>query len=327
MSGLVASSTRQSDADWLSQLTALGEARGGAVLLGPRHRAMLVDGSEDVLVVSFDSIASARQGSTSGMPHAMAQSAIHDWSHLALISEGPGWFRDPEVWTHFDRLTDEGFFDAFRTVLFCGAGPGGYAAAAFSVAAPGATVIAVAPQATLDPRVAPWDDRYLSARRLDFTSRYGYAPEMIEAAQRVVVLYDPLDDLDASHAALFRGPQVSHIRFRHGGHPLAPALQEMGLIGLALDLAAQERLTEAALYRTLRARRDHLPYLGNLLTRLHVEDRHLLTALLCRNVVGRMAAPRFQHHLDLALRHMAREGRDLPEPLSDAEAPPLASQA
>jgi hypothetical protein len=42
---------------------------------------------------------------------------------------------------------DDGFFDEFEQVIFYGSGSSGYAAAAFSVAAPGATVIAVQPQA------------------------------------------------------------------------------------------------------------------------------------------------------------------------------------
>jgi hypothetical protein len=50
-----------------------------------------------------------------------------------------------------------GFFDDFDQVVFYGAGQCGYAAAAFSVATPGATVVAIQPQATLDPRVTEWD--------------------------------------------------------------------------------------------------------------------------------------------------------------------------
>ena len=62
----------------------------------------------------------------------------HRWSHMALISDSDTWFRDPAVYGWFDRLVDEGFFDEFDRVLFYGAGPCGYAAAAFSVSAPGA---------------------------------------------------------------------------------------------------------------------------------------------------------------------------------------------
>jgi hypothetical protein len=106
------------------------------------------------------------------------------WSHLSIILDGDTWFHDPKVYAYFNRLDDDGFFDDFDHVVFYGAGPCKYAAAAFSVAAPGATVDAIQPQTTLDPRITDWDDRYMKMRRTDFTSRYGYAPDMLDAAEQ-----------------------------------------------------------------------------------------------------------------------------------------------
>ncbi|MEJ6745505.1 MAG: hypothetical protein QNK98_01850 [Yoonia sp.] len=51
-------------------------------------------------------------------------------------------------------MIDDGFFEDFYNVLFYGTHGGTYAAAAYSVAAPGCTVLALRPQATLDPRIA-----------------------------------------------------------------------------------------------------------------------------------------------------------------------------
>ena len=112
-----------------------------------------------------------------------------------MVAEGQSWFRDPAVFAYFDRLVDDGFFDEFERVIFYGAGPCGYAAAAYSVAAPGATVVAVQPQATLDPRMTEWDDRFVEMRRTSFTDRYGYAPDMLDAADQAFVLYDPISSL------------------------------------------------------------------------------------------------------------------------------------
>ena len=81
-------------------------------------------------------------------------------------------------------MVDYGFFDELDQVVFYGSGPCGYAAAAFSVAAPGATVVAVQPQAKLDPRVTVWDSRHRKMRRADFTSRYGYAPDVLVIAEQ-----------------------------------------------------------------------------------------------------------------------------------------------
>ncbi|MDG1103479.1 MAG: hypothetical protein P8N75_08935 [Ascidiaceihabitans sp.] len=114
------------------------------------------------------------------------------------------------VYSYFDRLDDDGIFDDFDHVIFYGAGPCEYAAAAFSVAAPGATVVAIQPQATLDPQITEWDDRYVKMRRADFSSRYGYAPDMLDAAEQAYVIYDPCERLDAAHAAMFTRSNVKN---------------------------------------------------------------------------------------------------------------------
>ena len=54
----------------------------------------------------------------------------------------------------------------------------------FLLLPPGATVVAVQPQATLDPRVTVWDSRHRKMRRADFTSRYGYAPDVLVIAEQ-----------------------------------------------------------------------------------------------------------------------------------------------
>ena len=103
------------------------------------------------------------------------------WSHLCVVSEHQDWFRDPHVIRHFDRLIDDGFLDQFDDVIFYGCYAGGHAAAAYSVSYPMATVIAINPQARLNPGAASWDKRFKHTRRQDFTTRFGYAPKMSEA--------------------------------------------------------------------------------------------------------------------------------------------------
>jgi hypothetical protein len=306
-------SDQLTDEEWLSEFEEIGEARGYYQPLGKRHGALFLDESLETLIVSFDTVATARAGSASGIPHAMLLAELHGHSHISLIAREPTWFRDEAVYRYFDRLVDEAFFEDFDRVIFYGAGMGGYAAAAFSVAAPGATVILVAPQATLDPEIASWDDRFVRMRRANFRERYGYAPEMVEAAGRVILFYDPTEELDAMHAALFRGAQISKIRVPHGGPQLGRELQDMKIIADVVSAATADSLKDLDIYRALRKRRDYLPYLRNLLNRVHIEERHFLTALLCRNVSDRKKhAPRFNHHLTLARRKLSAAGRELP---------------
>lgn len=163
-------------------------------------------------MVTFETVATLRAISPNSHLFGWELFKENGWLHLSIISDGDTCFRDPNVYAYFDRLVDDEFFNDFDQVVFYGAGPRGYAAAAFSVAAPGATVVAIQPQATLDPRVTEWDDRHLKIRRTDFTSLYGYAPDMLDAAEQAYVIYDPYKRLDAAHAAMFTRSNVKTLR-------------------------------------------------------------------------------------------------------------------
>jgi hypothetical protein len=301
------------DDEWLAEIENFGEAKGYFRPLGSLHAAVYADASPDTLLVYFDTIPAARASNPSGLPVPVQTAEELGWSHLSLFARKPTWFRDHRVYRLFDRLVDDAFFEDFERVVFYGAGPGGYAAAAFSVAAPGSTVIAVAPQATLDPAMAEWDDRFIAMRRTSFTDRYGYAPDMVEAAAQVFVVYDPLVELDAMHAVLFRGENVSRIRFRHAGPGIGRELLAMGALWPVLEAAGKGALDDRAFFRALRMRHNFQPYLRSVLNRVHAEERHLLTAILCRAALARRNSPRFRHHLELAEQKLAQMGRTLPE--------------
>lgn len=320
MSELTTPSDQLSDEEWLTQIAGIGRERGYFQPVGDAHSVLFVDQSLDVLLVTFDTIASARASGTDGATHALATAEANGWSLLHIVANGPTWFRDPAVYGYFDGLVDDCFFEDFDRVVFYGAGMGGYAAAAYSVAAPGSTVVAISPQASLDPDIALWDDRFVGMRRTDFTSRYGFAPDMIEAADRAYIVYDPAVELDAMHAALFRGPQVSHIRYRNGGVHIGADLIAMDVLDPILKHAAAGTISPHVFHKALRKRRDHMPYLRGLLNRVHIEDRDYLVALLCRAVLRQHAAPRFRHHLELSEHRLAIEGRKLPEPRRKARA-------
>lgn len=281
---------------WTDRIMDEAQARGAADRLGRRHFAAFVKAGP-VLLVSFETVQGMRSLTESARPLGWLMSQKMGWSSLLLASDGDTWFRDKDVYAYFDQLVDDGFFDDFDRVIFYGAGPCGYAAAAYSVTAPGARVLAVQPQATLDPAVAEWDDRFTDMRRLDFTSRYGYAPDMIDAAQQMHVIYDPDVTQDAMHAALFTAPNVAKYRMRYMGEALQTHLLYMKRLFPILQAVAEDRLTPRFFAGLYRARRNHLPYLRRLLSRLELKERPDLIRLLCRNVTARFQAPRFQRRL------------------------------
>lgn len=294
---------------WEAPLLELDAGGGSFERLGKNHCALLLEDGP-TLLVSFESGPSLRARNAE-LPYCAELADESGWSSLTLISEADSWFRNPAIYGYFDRLVDDGFFDDFERVVFYGAGAGGYAAAAYSVCAPGATVVALNPQATLDPRVTEWDPRFMRHRRLDFTSRYGYAPDMLEAAEHAYVLYDPEHEYDAMHAALFTRDNVTKLRCRHLDGFVEGDLMAMGILHDIIDAACEGALDETVFYRLYRARRNFAPYLRRLLTRLDDDGRLLLSAMLCHHVSERMRMPRFRKRLKELESRFEQEGRPL----------------
>lgn len=284
-------------AGWLSLLREMGEDSGSFDALGEHHWAIF---NEDgpTLVISFDRLEDIEALEPGKMPHVFGQATHNGWSHLSLISEGETWYRDPAVFAYLDKLVDESFFDNFDRVVFYGAGMGAYAAAAFSVASPGATVLAVQPRASLDPDIAGWDTRNLQARRLNFTKRYGYAPDMIEGAAQVFTLHDPYMRLDAMHVALFRKPFVTNLKARFLGENVATALTEMGVLPKLVKAACDGKLTAKTYTMLWRERRNFGGYLRWILRACADAGKPKREAMVCRSVTTRMRAPGFRKHLE-----------------------------
>ncbi|UWQ27364.1 phosphoadenosine phosphosulfate reductase [Leisingera sp. M523] len=293
-------------AQWKARMAALAEEHGMFQPLGDKHFATFID-QGNTLLVTFETMQGIHNLSDQAQPLGFDLVKNLGWSHMCVVSDGDTWFREGRIYGFFDQLIDDGFFDEFDKVIFYGAGPCGYAAAAYSVASPGAVVVAVQPQATLDPRMTEWDDRFADMRRLSFTDRYGYAPDMLDAADQAYVIYDPREQLDAMHAALFARKNVTRLRAAHLGDAVQTRLIEMEMLYHILSLAGSRKLTGGAFHKLLRSRRNNSFFLRNLLKNLERQDRPFLMALLCRNVTERMRAPRFRRRLQ-ELETRAEEG-------------------
>lgn len=279
--------------DWLDRLDDAADADGYVERLGDSHAAIFIE-HKPILLVTFETFPSLRVISPDAQPMGWQLGRALGWSHLCLASKSDSWFRVGRVYGYFDRLVDDGFFEEFDQVIFYGAGPAGYAAAAFSVAAPGAKVLAIQPQATLDPRMAEWDERFRRRRRLDFVTRYGYAPDMLDAASRAVILYDPDIEEDAMHAALFARGNVTRFRMRYMGHRLDRGLMRMNVLLRLIAQLSADKLDTANLARLYRARRTDVPYLKAVLARLEDDGRLYLTARLAQYVMRNTPGPRFR---------------------------------
>jgi hypothetical protein len=294
--------------EWLEAIEDVGEENGYFEPLGADHCVMFSDDSPRLLV-TFESFESITERSDDGLPLGLSFAKKNGWSHLAIIAHASDpashWFRSHNIYGYFDRLVEDGFFEDFDQVVFYGAGASGYAACAYSVAAPGATVIAIAPQATLDARLASWDTRFGNTRRMDFTTRYGFAPDMVDAADTALVLYDPQIAFDAMHAALFNCRHTSLRPLRNFGADPEFEMLEMDMVEPILVAAMDSDLNTRAVTRALRKRRNHTSYQRRLLSELTTKDRPVLIARLCKHVLKTRDAWRFRKALRIATADIA----------------------
>jgi len=302
-----------SESEWSARLEEMAEETGYFEPLGEAHSVFFHDDSP-VLLVTFETRAGIRADGGDQMPRGYRIARGVGFSSLTLICDHDSWFRDPAVYAYFDRLVDEAFFEDFDRVVFYGAGPCGYAAAAFSVVAPGATVVALQPQATLDPEIAGWDDRFREMRRTSFTDRYGFAPEMLEGVGQAFIVYDPLQSLDAMHAALFARPCVSLMACRNIGANVEWMLRGMTILDDTLIAACHGELDHQKFWKLYRARRNLARFLRQIAARLSDQKRPYLEALVCRNVARRLNGPRFRARLSVLETELAEQGITLPDP-------------
>lgn len=281
--------------EWTRRIDDVGEENGYYQSVGPRHAALFIDAGPNLLV-SFEHRATAMSNAF-GRPRGFDMVMREGWSLLTILADGDTWFRAPAVFGYFDRLVDEAFLEDFDRVLFFGVHDAGYAAAAYSVTAPGASALLIRPVATLDPSVTPWERRYLSKRRLDFTTRYGYAPDMVEALDKTHVVFDPTKAADAMHAALYRGPNVSFYPTRQARPRIEALFDGIGITAPLMSAAMDGTLDRARFARLWRRRRESPAYVRNLLKRVEIDGRSGLAARICAYGAGTPDAAFYQDRL------------------------------
>jgi len=288
-----------SQGDWRTSLKEMGREKGFYEELGEQHTALFVEGG-DTLIVTFENLDHVYNFTDDRMPWGYGFVTSRGWSMLGMMAHDWTWYRDEAVFDFFDRLRDEGFFDRFKQVVFYGASMGAYAAAALSAAAPGATVILIAPQATLCREIAPWETRYVKAWRRNFNGRYGYAPDGLKSAKDAYLFYDPRMAQDAMHATLFSGDNLTKFRCRFLGHRMASLWLQMGVLKDVIDGCVDGSLTKTRFYALMRKRRDSGRFMRELLEIVESRGRPALTAYFCEAVLSRRRGPKFRQALQRA---------------------------
>ncbi len=246
---------------WFDELRPGGEGEG-FMERHLRHSLMYVRRPVNRLLVTFDNLSNVNDTSTEREPWAFKFARDVNISHLGVMAHVADWYRDADLIARFEKLRDEGFFDSYDRVIFAGVSMGGYAAIAFGSLVPGAHVVSVNPQSTLDIGLVPWETRYEGGRRQDWTLPLSDAAALTKGLGRVNIFYDPYHALDKQHVGRFAGDNIHVFHCRHSDHKTAVFLRKIGALKPVMHTAIFDELDPLEFYRLYRARRD-LPWYKN----------------------------------------------------------------
>jgi len=285
-------------ADPFAAQRALVTEAGGWFADRPYHALSWLPGRGERLVVTFDNLSALRE-KTHRIPWGQGFLAAQGWDVLGVMTKRNDWYRDPPLWAALEGLRDDGFFARFPAVSMYGASMGAYAAITFAGLAPGCTVMAFAPQSTLNDALAPFESRYRYARKItDWTGPYADAVQGAGAAARIYLGFDPLVAPDAAHAARLAGANTVLLRMPLLGHKLPPALLKMGLLKSLSVAALSGTLTEAEFYRLYRARRASPLWQADLIARARTQGHDRLARRVAEKLMAEAPNWRVRHQLE-----------------------------
>lgn len=269
--------------EWLIDFRRSGFPKG-FYRSGDGYGIVFAERSADTLVVSFDNLSSARDDAIDRTPWGYGFVAKNGWSQLGVMTFAPDWFRNAELLDYLQNLAKSGFLKRFKTVVMTGTSMGGYGACAFASLAPGCTVIAFSPQSTLKKDLVPWEKRFSSGRRADWSGPFADGAQESLAASKVFVLYDQHFPEDVAHADRFTGNNVVKLKARYSGHKSALFLRRAGLLSTIVRDTVEGRMSEQRFYEVYRGGRALPWYMNAVAARLCDTNRHRLLPRMSRAV-------------------------------------------
>ena len=248
---------------WLDDLRPGGEGEG-FLEKNLRHSLMFVRRPVKRLLVTFDNLSNVGDDSVGREPWAFKFARDENISHLGVMAHVSDWYRNPDLIDRMKKLVKDGFFDGYDRVVFAGVSMGGYAAIAYGSLVPGAHVVSVNPQSTLNPDLVPWETRYENGQRQDWTLPLGDAAKLTKKLGRVSIFYDPYHALDQQHVDRFSGKNIRLFNCWFSNHKTAVFLRKIDALKPVMQHCIFDELTSQEFYRLYRARR-YLPwYRGSL---------------------------------------------------------------
>jgi hypothetical protein len=258
------------------------------------HASLWFEGRGDVLILSFDNLATIDEG-WPRMPWAWRRLEPLGHSVLGVQSHAKDWFRQPDAPAMIRALEERGFFRRFRRVVLTGASMGGFAALNFAPLIPEARVLAFSAQSSMNKVIAPFEARFpFAVKRSNWEGMpFLDAAAAIPYIRRVALVYDPMVPEDRQHAARMAGPNVQLLRAPFCTHEAIRVVLKTETFAPLLQAMIADQPIGPAFWQAFRARRANTKW-----------QRALLAA----------AANRGRHALVIrAAEAMLRQGADLPE--------------
>ncbi len=188
---------------------------------------------------------------------------------IHIIPRNNDWYQYPEIEEACRRVRE--LTAAYPHVVAYGQSMGGYGAIRLGGRVGAHVALAISPQFSIDPAVAPFEPRWAGdSGRIDFRFERSAGHDFVTQAYAV---YDP-HDLDARHVELYRPyTKLVDLRLPNCGHPASTFMVDTGIMQKTiLDLcrgtfdapalrarARRARHGSPILYATLAARCRHLP--------------------------------------------------------------------
>jgi len=247
---------------WFDELRPGGGALG-FLEKNLRHSLMFIKRPSTRLLVTFDNLSNVNDSNPQREPWAFKFAQDNGLSHLGIMAHVSDWYRDADLILRFEALVKEGFFEGYDRVIFAGVSMGGYASIAFGSLVPGAHVIAVNPQTTLNTDLVPWETRYENGRRQDWTLPLGDAAALTGKLGCLNLFYDPYHELDQQHVDRFSGDNVHIYKCWFSSHKTAVFLRKIGALKAVMQHCIFDELTEPVFYNLYRERRNLPWYRGS----------------------------------------------------------------
>jgi len=221
------------------------------------HAKLWFEGRSDVLIVSFDNLATIDEGWPRA-PWAWRRLQPMGHSVLGVQSHAKDWFRQPTAPQLLRGLEERGFFRRFRRIVLTGASMGGFAALNFAPLIPDARVLAFSPQSTMNKVIAPFEARFPYAVKKSNWSGMPFldAAAAIPYFRRAVILYDPMVPEDRTHAARMAGPNVQFLRAPFTTHEAIRVVLKTGTFPLLINALVQGDRIGPDFWQAFRARRS-----------------------------------------------------------------------